>query len=214
MARHRRSKNLAGRALRSIVTLKGSPEAIALGTAMGVAIAFTPTIGFQLLLGAGIATLVGASRPAAMIPVWITNPLTIPPIFAFTYWLGRLLWRGPSVAEVYHKLESVAKALEDFSWYEFHNQFAAFLRVGVDVYVCLMIGGLIVGGILGTASYPIVLRAVRASRAQIDQARMRRTAKRAKLRDNLSKSTDIGQARRRTHPETGDQESSRKRDPT
>ena len=170
--------------------MKGSPEAIALGTAIGVVIAFTPTIGLQMLLGAAIATLVGASRPAAMIPAWITNPVTIPPIFAFTYWLGRLLWHGPSVAEVYHTLESVAKALEDLSWYEFHNQFGAFLRVGVDVYVCLMIGGLIVGGILGTASFPIVLRTVRASRAQIEQARMRRAAKRAKLRDDLSKKTD------------------------
>ncbi len=63
------------RALRSIVTLHGSPEAIALGTAIGVFIAFTPTIGFQMLLGAFVATLVGASRPAAMIPAWRSSGL-------------------------------------------------------------------------------------------------------------------------------------------
>jgi uncharacterized protein (DUF2062 family) len=211
MATRKRWKNLARRALRSIVTLKGSPEAIALGTAIGMVIAFTPTIGFQMMLGAAIATLVRASRPAAMIPAWITNPVTIPPIFAFTYWLGKLIWRGPSVSEVYRQLDAVAKALEKFSWYEFHNQFAVFLRAGVDVYVCLMIGGLIVGGILGAASYPVVLRAVRASRTQVEQARMRRAARRAKLRESLSNTTGIEQARRLPRPGTSDQEPSGKR---
>ena len=57
-------RKLSRRALRSIVTLKGSPRAIALGTAIGMVITFTPTIGFQMALGAFFATLVGASRPA------------------------------------------------------------------------------------------------------------------------------------------------------
>lgn len=176
----RRSLNaLLLRALRSIVTLKGSPEAIALGTAIGVLIAFTPTIGFQMLLGAFIATLVGASRPAAMVPAFITNPVTIPPVYAFTYWLGRFMWRGPSVAEVYSRLVGTVRALGRLSWYEFSSQFAQFLKMGADVFVAMMIGGVIVGGILGAASYPLVLHAVRAYRRGMEERRERRARRRA-----------------------------------
>lgn len=82
------------RALRSVVSLHGSPRDVALGAAIGVFVAFTPTVGFQMLIGAFLATLVGANRPAAIILPWITNPLTIPPIFALTYWVGGFFGAG------------------------------------------------------------------------------------------------------------------------
>ena len=159
MGKRKSAPGLLRRAFRSIVTLKGSPRAIALGTAIGVLIAFTPTIGLQMLLGAIVATLVGANRPAAMIPAWITNPVTIAPIYGFTYWLGRFFWKGPPVSEVYNRLVAVVKVLGRFSWYEFFDQFAQFFRIGMDVFIAMMIGGLIVGGVLGAVSYPLVYKA-------------------------------------------------------
>jgi len=149
------------RAMRSVVTLHGSPEAIALGTAIGVFIAFTPTVGFQMALGAFFATLVGANRPAAMIPAWITNPLTIPPVFAFTYWLGSFIWPGPSVDEVYRRLVIAVRNLSHYGFHEIHKQFAEFFLIGVDIYVAMFIGGVIVGGVCAAVSYPLTLWAVR-----------------------------------------------------
>lgn len=161
------------RALHSIVTLKGSPEAIALGTAIGVFIAFTPTVGLQMLLGAFVATLVGASRPAAMIPAWITNPATIPPIFAFTYWVGSLFWYGPPVSQVYQRLIAVMKGMARLDWAAFYGQFMEFLKVGKDIFVPLLIGGIIIGAVCAAISYPIVLWTVRGYRRGLRKLRLK-----------------------------------------
>lgn len=182
MTRRSGAQRLLRKAARSIVTLKGSPRAIALGTAIGVLIAFTPTIGLQMLLGAFVATLVGASRPAAMIPAWITNPVTIAPIYAFTYWLGRIFWSGPPVSEVYDRLISVTSSLSKFSWHEFFEQFAQFLRIGMDVFIAMMIGGVLVGGLLGAASYPLVFRATEKYQQKLAEHRRRRPRGRVKGR--------------------------------
>ena len=103
---------------RAIVSLHGEPEDIALGAAIGVFIAFTPTVGFQMILGAFVATVFRANRPAAMIPAWITNPVTIPPIYAFTYWLGSFFHGDTPASEVYTQLGGIVKALWKLSFYQ------------------------------------------------------------------------------------------------
>ena len=180
MARPNAISRLLRRAIRSIVTLKGSPRAIAMGAAIGVFIAFTPTIGLQMFLGALVATLVGANRPAAMIPAWITNPVTIPPIYAFTYWLGRFFWKGPPVSEVYDQLVGAAKTLGRLSWYEFLDQFTHFLQTGVDVFIAMMIGGLLVGTVLGATSYPLVYKATEKYQQKLAERRRHRAERQAK----------------------------------
>jgi len=168
------------RMLRSIVTLHGSPRDIALGTAIGVFVAFTPTIGFQMLIAALIATVLRANRFAAVIPPWITNPFTIPPIFALTYWVGTWFTHGPSAATVYQELAQVVSSLRQLSFYAFHQQLKEFLKIGVDVYVPMMIGGTIVGLICAAVSYPLTLRAVNQYRLRRDRKRWRRARRRAR----------------------------------
>lgn len=183
-AEHEAAKrSILYRILRSIVSLRGSPEAIALGTAIGVFVAFTPTIGFQMLIGAFIATLVGASRTAAVIPPWITNPVTIPPIFAGTYWLGSLLWPGPSASEVYHRLIQTLRGMDRFSWYEIIEQFKAFVSIGADLFVPMLIGGVIVGAVASVVTYPVVLKAVRGYRRRLGKLREKRAARKATKTD-------------------------------
>ena len=160
------------RAMRSVVSLHGSPRDVALGAAIGVFVAFTPTVGFQMLMGAFLATLVGANRPAAIILPWITNPLTIPPIFALTYWVGGFFRRGPSATQVYHELGEIVGSLGRLSFHAFYEQLTEFLKVGADVFVPMMIGGVIVGAICAAVTYPLVLRAV--MRYRLRRARRRR----------------------------------------
>jgi uncharacterized protein (DUF2062 family) len=81
------------RAARWLLGLKGSPESIALGFAVGVFIALTPTVGVQTLLVLVAATLIRMNLPAAYVSIWISNPLTTVPIYLFNYWIGTLiLW--------------------------------------------------------------------------------------------------------------------------
>lgn len=176
------------KALRSIVSLHGSPRDIALGAAIGVFVAFTPTIGFQMLIAALLATLVRANRPAAVIPPWITNPLTIPPIFALTYWVGTFFRPGPSAGVVYHQLGAVVRSLGKLSVYAFWKQLTEFLKVGADVFVPMMVGGVIVGSICAGVTYPLMLRAVNRYRRR--RARRRRIRELQRAQEGQDSSSD------------------------
>ncbi len=63
---------------------------------VGVFLAFFPIPG-QMVVAALIAILVRCNLPIAVALVWITNPLTIPPIFFFTYKLGTWLLDTPTM---------------------------------------------------------------------------------------------------------------------
>ena len=75
-----------------IARLPGSPYTIASGFAAGVAISFTPFIGFHLLLGAGLAwALRGSIMSMAIGTLFAGNPWTFPLIWVGTYKIGNFL---------------------------------------------------------------------------------------------------------------------------
>lgn len=66
--------------------------------AMGLFNAFVP-VPFQMVLAAGGAILCRVNLPISVGLVWITNPLTMPPIFYFCYLVGTWIL-GTPVTEV------------------------------------------------------------------------------------------------------------------
>lgn len=54
---------------------------------IGLFCAFIP-IPFQMVLALLLALWIHANAPISIGLVWITNPLTMPPIFYFNYWVG------------------------------------------------------------------------------------------------------------------------------
>ncbi len=180
---------------------RNSPEATAFGFAIGLGVAFTPTIGFQIIIACLLATFFRASRAAAILPVWITTPITIPPIFAFTYKVGNYFVDGPPVGRVRSDLIAMASRLDRHSILDMRANMGELLETGVEVFVPMMTGGLIIGCLAGLVSYPIVLSAVRRYRLRRDTSRRRRSEKKTKkeLKQNAEdcQITDV--------PRSGDQ---------
>ncbi len=63
-------------------------ENLARGLALGMFVAFTPTIGFQMILVCILILLYPGNMPVALAACWITNPFTAPPIYYVEYKIG------------------------------------------------------------------------------------------------------------------------------
>ncbi|HHM06505.1 MAG TPA: DUF2062 domain-containing protein [Gammaproteobacteria bacterium] len=64
---------------------------------VGLFCAFIP-VPFQMLIAAGLAIFLRVNLPLSVALVWITNPLTMPPIFYFAYKFGAWLLDAPVTA--------------------------------------------------------------------------------------------------------------------
>lgn len=78
--------------LRSILMLDDTPHSVALGTTIGMFVGMTPTVGIQMMIVLAFAFIVRPlfrfNRIAAVLTVYVTNPLTIIPIYWFNYKVG------------------------------------------------------------------------------------------------------------------------------
>jgi uncharacterized protein len=70
---------------------KPSQRGVALGFALGTFIALTPTVGVQMILAAAAAIYWRANVPVAIAACWITNPISMMPIYHLQYKLGLIL---------------------------------------------------------------------------------------------------------------------------
>jgi uncharacterized protein len=62
--------------------------------AVGLFFAWIP-VPFQMLLAAGVAILIHSNLAISIALVWITNPLTMPPLYFFSYQVGRFILSVP-----------------------------------------------------------------------------------------------------------------------
>ena len=77
--------------LRNMLRIDASPRKIAMSFATGVFIGFSPFFGLHTILGLLAAYIFRLSRPATVTGVFITNPISLVPIYSFCIWLGMLL---------------------------------------------------------------------------------------------------------------------------
>lgn len=151
---------LLRRTFRYLLKLRGSADKVALGISIGVFVAFTPTIGFQWLCALVLATLFRVSRPAALLPILITNPVTIPPTFYIAYRVGLLFWSGPPAMDIYNALVRLMKGVGMLNFYQAYIRLREFFGLGMDAMVPLWIGGVLLGLLSALITYPISRRLV------------------------------------------------------
>ncbi len=69
-------------------------HSVASGAAIGLFMAWVP-VPFQMSLAAGVAILLRVHVPIAVALVWLTNPVTMPPMFYGAYRLGAWILDAP-----------------------------------------------------------------------------------------------------------------------
>jgi uncharacterized protein (DUF2062 family) len=168
-------------ALRTLLRLRGTPHAIALGVSIGVFVALTPTVGLQMIIAVFLATVAGGNRLAAAAGPWITNPVTIVPIYTFNYWVGWLL--VPAAPGVEDFRQELGRMLRQ---YEEGGVFAAagsLFELGFEVLLPLWLGCLLVGLAAAAPAYPLVRRLVVVFRHGLER---KRAARQARVEERLS----------------------------
>jgi uncharacterized protein (DUF2062 family) len=137
--------------VRTILGIEDSTHSIALGTAIGMAIGLTPTVGIQMVL---VILLALVSRPffhfnrlAALLTVYVSNPITTVPIYYALYRVGSVFVQGDVASADFERVVS----FEEFDgWWE------AIRNLFVEIGTPLLIGTLIVAPICGLMTYPVM----------------------------------------------------------
>jgi uncharacterized protein len=86
--------------VKRVVRLSGTPHSIAAGVACGVAISFTPFIGFHLLGAFLLCLLVRGNYIAGAVGTLVGNPWTLPFMWVAAYKLGDALMGDGGVAQM------------------------------------------------------------------------------------------------------------------
>jgi uncharacterized protein (DUF2062 family) len=81
---------------------------------VGIFCAFLPIPG-QMIVAAFLALWIGSNLPISIGLVWLTNPITIPPIFYTTYKLGAWILGTPPV-KIHWELHSIHTELATIWW--------------------------------------------------------------------------------------------------
>ena len=134
-----------------LLHLDESAHSIALGTAIGVFIAMTPTIGIQMLLTVLVTSAFRANRIAGVPMAWITNPATIVPIYSLNYGIGRAIVGGPGLTEFQRQAHDLMRIRSD--WFEWVG---GWWHLMIDMAAPLWTGSIIVGLVSGAVAYAVM----------------------------------------------------------
>ena len=137
--------------MRPILGLDDTHHSIALGTTVGMFIGMTPTVGVQMIIVMIVAFLTKSffhfNRFAAMVTVYISNPVTMIPIYYLDYKVGTLFFADT------HSREDFARILD-------HESFAEWWSTIVDLFVGigvpLVVGSFVVSTVCASVTYPLM----------------------------------------------------------
>jgi uncharacterized protein (DUF2062 family) len=167
--------------------LNGEPRYVAVGMAAGIFVSATPTIPFQTFIAVTMAFILRGSKSAAAIGVWLSNPITLPVFYLASYKTGALLL-GISNGT-------------DFTGYTT----ADLLKLGVDISLAAMTGGIVIGIILAIGAYFITHKIVAKIRSREKKLRLLHIRGK-KTEDRRRRTDDRGQFAQTTDTVSSDPE--------
>ena len=130
------------------------PHRVALGAALGIFVAFTPTVGFQMMIVVALASLFRANKLVGVPLVWISNPLTIPPMFYVAYSVGRVILGWPRLDGLWWgKLSEPPQGWWAATAFYWHG--------AAQIAVPLWLGSVLLGGFAAAVTYGVVFSFLR-----------------------------------------------------
>ncbi|MCH2202595.1 MAG: DUF2062 domain-containing protein [Fuerstiella sp.] len=136
--------------LRRILALDDTPHAVALGAAVGTLFGMTPTVGLQtievLLFALLTRRLFYFNRTAALALIYISNPLTVAPIYYALYKAGTCFVPGEVTLRQFREILT----FQGFAgWWQSVHQLVA------DVGLPLAVGTAVVAPVTAAVTYPV-----------------------------------------------------------
>lgn len=148
---------------------------IALGLAIGIFITWTPTLGFQMLLTVLLAALVRANKLVGVPFVWISNPLTAVPLYGFNFLVGAWVLPGSyRFSEFTHAMGEAIKF--NGGWLD---KLFAWWSATWKIFAPLWVGSILVGLMLGVATYFVTRWGVRVYRDRFHRWQRRHAHRKA-----------------------------------
>lgn len=77
--------------VRGVLTIKDTPNRLAISFSVGIFIGLSPLIGIHTVLALAAAWIFRLNRLTTMSAVYVTNPLSIIPIYTFCTWVGIMI---------------------------------------------------------------------------------------------------------------------------
>lgn len=156
-----------------IIHVDDSPHRIALGVSLGLFTAFLPFLGIHTITAFALAFITRSNKVVAVLCSWLSNPLTVIPIFVPCYALGRAvvsIFRDSPPANI-DQTSEILKQSFSFSgmvnaltssnfWKELATLFG---KIGLE----LTTGCLICGTTAAITSYFIIYKMIVAHRKKI-----------------------------------------------
>ena len=169
--------------------IRGTPREIAFGLAVGLFVSMSPTMGFQMAIAVPIAAMFKWNKLASAMAVWVTNPVTAPFIYSFTYFIGAKL-TGMSLG-----LKAAGEA---------HNTtMLIFAEKAPEIFKAMTLGGVVLGLPLAVIGYYCAFFAVQKYqtdiKAKIVKKKKQMAEKKKKRRENkaIKKKRKKNRARKR-----------------
>lgn len=179
-------KYLLRRTLRALGKATGTSHQIALGVAIGFFVGWLPIVGIQMAVAVVVCTVVRANKIVPIFPIWLTNPVTMAPIYSFNYWVGWKIVGGPPLSQLAAVLRRMItppdpqpgmsrfEAWWDGIKYSMHE----LLSMGWEMQLPLWLGCVIVGLALAIPAYYISRKFVDSFRSAVDKKRQLRQDRR------------------------------------
>ena len=143
----------------SLLHADDPPRPLALGMAIGMFVAFTPTFGVQMVLAGFLCWLLRANKAVGIAVVWISNPGTMLPIYWYCYRIGcAVLALDPIGSPWWTELATPP----DGWWPAVKFYWSRFIEIAGPLWL----GSLVVGAVCAYVTYYVVLHMIRYYRSR------------------------------------------------